>query len=68
MGNPKLMSNVMASIKIDIPSYSLELLVSEEELNIRRQTPPIKPVRDITGYLKRYVGHVASADKGAVLL
>ena len=55
-------------IKIDIPAYSLELLVSEEELKDRRQTPPKKPNRGVTGYLERYVSHVASADKGAVLI
>lgn len=54
-------------IKIDIPNHSLELLVSNEEIALRKKTPPQKPERKITGYLKRYMQSVSSADRGAVI-
>ena len=54
-------------IRIDIPAHSLELLVSEEELNERKNEPFSRPERNITGYLKRYMERVSSADKGAVI-
>jgi dihydroxy-acid dehydratase len=53
-------------IKIDIPSHSLELLISDEELAKRKSEMSLKPARELKGYLKRYVEKVSSADKGAV--
>ena len=54
-------------ISIDIPSYSIELKVSEEELAKRKtEMSPLKK-NDITGYLKRYSRMVSSADKGAII-
>lgn len=54
-------------ISIDIPNYSINLEVSEEELEERRKTMPIKKKDNITGYLKRYASMVSSADKGAII-
>lgn len=54
-------------IHIDIQNYSISLLVSDEELENRRKTPPVKPDRKLEGYLKRYARTVSSADKGAVI-
>ncbi len=54
-------------ISIDIPNYSIQLEVSEEELEERRKTMPIKRKEGITGYLKRYAAQVSSADKGAII-
>lgn len=54
-------------ISIDIPNYSINLEVSEEELEERRKTMPIKKKENITGYLKRYASMVSSADKGAII-
>lgn len=55
-------------ISIDIPSRSLELLVSEEELAKRRQAW-VKPEPKVTsGYLSRYAKLVTSANKGAVVI
>ncbi|MBP8594258.1 MAG: dihydroxy-acid dehydratase [Ruminococcus sp.] len=54
-------------ISIDIPNYSIQLEVSEEELEERRKTMPIKHKEGITGYLKRYAAQVSSADKGAII-
>lgn len=54
-------------ISIDIPNYSINLEISEEELEKRKKEIPIKVKTDITGYLKRYSKHVSSADHGAVI-
>ena len=54
-------------IKIDIPNYSLELLVDENLLAERRRRKDFAPKRQLTGYLKRYAALVSSADKGAKL-
>jgi len=54
-------------IEIDIPNYTINLLVSEEEMAARRKEMPIKTKPEIKGYLKKYAKMVTSADKGAVL-
>ena len=54
-------------IHIDILNYAITLLVSDDEIERRRQTPPVSPKRTLNGYLKRYAKAVSSADKGAVL-
>ena len=54
-------------ISIDIPNYSINLEVSDEELEERKKTMPIKKKGNITGYLKRYASMVSSADKGAII-
>ena len=54
-------------ISIDIPNYSINLEVSDEELEERKKTMPIKKKENITGYLKRYASMVSSADKGAII-
>ncbi|MDE6501659.1 MAG: dihydroxy-acid dehydratase [Ruminococcus sp.] len=54
-------------ISIDIPNYSINLEVSDEELAERKKTMSIKKKENITGYLKRYASMVSSADKGAII-
>ena len=54
-------------ISINIPEYSITLEVSDEELEERKKTMPIKRKENITGYLKRYACMVSSADKGAII-
>lgn len=54
-------------ISIDINNYSIELLVSIEEIAKRKKEIKIKENKDVTGYLKRYSEMVTSADKGAIL-
>ena len=54
-------------IQIDIPNYSLMLLVSNEEMEERKKTMKLKEPKELTGYLKRYARMVSSADKGAIL-
>jgi len=54
------------TVRIDIPNRSLELLVSEKELERRRgRAKPIVPAVT-TGYLGRYAAMVGSAARGAV--
>ncbi|MEE8836858.1 MAG: dihydroxy-acid dehydratase [Eubacteriales bacterium] len=53
-------------ISINIPEYSIELKVSDEEL--ARRKAAWKPVdRHVTGYLARYAKLVTSANRGAIL-
>lgn len=54
-------------ISIDIPNHSINLEVSDEELENRKKTMEIKVKTDLTGYLKRYSKMVSSADKGAII-
>ncbi|MCL2815246.1 MAG: dihydroxy-acid dehydratase [Oscillospiraceae bacterium] len=54
-------------IHIDINNHSLTLLVSDEEIQRRKQAAPKRPPKNLSGYLKRYAKAVSSADKGAVL-
>lgn len=54
-------------IKIDIDNHSINLDVTDEELERRRsEWTPRKP-NVTTGYLARYASLVTSADKGAIL-
>lgn len=54
-------------IKIDINNYSLELLISQGELDKRRAEMKLRPAPKRHGYLKRYMERVSSADKGAIV-
>lgn len=54
-------------IAINIPEYSIELLVDEQEIEKRKAEMIIKEKKDVTGYLKRYSKLVSGADQGATL-
>jgi len=54
-------------IHIDIERNAITLLVSDEEMQKRRNTIRLKALEALSGYLKRYAKAVSSADKGAVL-
>lgn len=54
-------------ISINIPKYSIELKVSDEEIASRKATMQIKKKTGIKGALARYAEQVSSADKGAVI-
>ncbi len=54
-------------ISINIPAYSIELKISDEELAARKETMPIKRKQGIKGCLARYAAQVSSADKGAII-
>ena len=55
------------TISIDIPNYKIELEVSDDELNKRKESTTLQEPRVKTGYLARYAKVVSSADKGAIL-
>jgi len=55
-------------IRIDLNRGTLEIEVSEEELERRRRSWKGASLRPVTGYLKRYRKLVSSAAQGAVLL
>lgn len=54
-------------ISIDIPNCSIQLEVSDEELENRKKTTKILKKENLSGYLKRYAAMVESADKGAII-
>ncbi|MGN1480325.1 dihydroxy-acid dehydratase [Porcipelethomonas sp.] len=54
-------------ISIDIPNYSINLEVSDEELAERKKNTKILKKENLSGYLKRYAAMVESADKGAII-
>ena len=54
-------------IDIDIPGRRLELLVSAEELDRRREKLVLPPLKAKGGYLLRYASQVTAAGSGAVL-
>ena len=54
-------------ISIDIPGHKLELLVEPEEIERRRSARPVRPAKELSGYLKRYRSMVSSASRGAIL-
>ncbi len=53
-------------IEINIPENSINVQVSDEKLNERKQNL-VMPEREITGWLKRYARSVCGANEGAVL-
>lgn len=54
-------------ISINIPDYSIEIEIPEEELESRRKTMEVKKNTGLKGYLARYAKAVSSADRGAVI-
>lgn len=54
-------------INIDIPKYSINLDITDEELEKRKKEMKILEPKIKTGYLNRYAKMVSSADKGAIL-
>ena len=54
-------------ISIDIPNYSLNVKLSDEELEKRRKAWKPKKRPDLDGYLLRYRALVTSGNRGAIL-
>ena len=54
-------------IQIDIPAHTLNLAVSEEELEKRRKKWKPREPKVTTGYLARYASMVSSSSQGAIL-
>lgn len=55
-------------IEIDILNNNINIVISDDEMNRRRDTPPKRPDHPATGVLKAYRQTVGSAEKGAVWL
>lgn len=54
-------------ISINIPEYSLELMISDEELAKRKKEITLVPRKKFGGYIGRYMRYVSSAEKGAII-
>lgn len=54
-------------IAIDIPNHTIQLLVSDEEIEARKATMVPQPPKQVSGYLRRYRAMVSSANRGAIL-
>ncbi|WP_455599603.1 dihydroxy-acid dehydratase [Cloacibacillus sp.] len=65
-GGPLALVEDGDEILVDVIDQKLELHVSEEELERRRQNFSYTPPK-LEGYLKRYAENAQSADRGAVL-
>ncbi|MCD8323616.1 MAG: dihydroxy-acid dehydratase [Clostridiales bacterium] len=55
------------TIRIDIPANTLDVLISDEDMEERRAKWQPREPRVTTGYLKRYQAMVTSANTGAIL-
>ncbi len=55
------------TISINIPEYKLDLMISDEELENRKKTMSLKPKKELSGYIGRYMRYVSSAETGAVV-
>ena len=49
-------------IAIDIPNYTIKLLVSDEEMEERKKTMKLREPKKLTGYLKRYARNLSSME------
>lgn len=67
VGGPIALVEEGDTIRIDIPENSLELLVSEEEMEERRKKWQPREPKITTGYLARYASMVTSGSRGAIL-
>ncbi|HOA85375.1 MAG TPA: dihydroxy-acid dehydratase, partial [Bacillota bacterium] len=54
-------------ISIDIPAYTINLEVPEEELRRRKKETQLKVKSGLSGYILRYSRNVSSADRGAII-
>lgn len=67
VGGPIALVEEGDRISIDIDNHSLNVLVSDEELEARRAKWHPREPKVTSGYLARYASLVTSADKGAIL-
>ena len=67
VGGPIALVEEGDRISLDIDNHSLNVLVSDEELEARRAKWQPREPKVTSGYLARYASLVTSADKGAIL-
>ena len=53
-------------IEINVPENRLQLLISDQELQQRQKTAPVRPDHPAPGLLKAYRQNVCGADQGAI--
>ena len=66
-GGPIALIHAGDRIRIDAENGTMNVLVSDEELEKRRKTLPAFKAKVNRGWLARYASHVSSADTGAVM-
>ena len=66
VGGPIALVKEGDMIKINIPEMRLDMDVSKEELEKRKEEWQPKE-KNVSGYLKRYVSMVTSGNRGAIL-
>ena len=66
-GGPLALVQTGDRIRLDTPNRTLELLVDEDEMNVRLRSiqPPPKHVGSDRGYLNLYLNEVTQAEEGA---
>ena len=67
VGGPIALVEEGDMISIDIDNHSLNLLISDEEMEARRAKWQPREPKVTTGYLSRYAAMVTSGNRGAVL-
>ena len=67
VGGPIALVEEGDRIRIDIPNNRLEVLLSDEEMAVRKEKWQPREPRVTTGYLARYAKMVTSGNRGAVL-
>ncbi len=68
VGGPLALVEEGDLIQIDIPNLSLNVKISDEELEERRKKWQPREPKVTTGYLARYASMVTSGNRGAILL
>jgi dihydroxy-acid dehydratase len=64
-GGPLALVRTGDQIRLDVDARSLDLLVSDEEMDKRRkQLPPRQADDSLRGYRKLFLDHVQQADEG----
>lgn len=67
MGGPIAYLQDNDMIEIDIPHYSIRVILSDEELEQRKKTRKPRELKVLKGYLSRYSKLVTSGSTGAIL-
>jgi dihydroxy-acid dehydratase len=55
------------TIEVDIPNSSIRVVLSDDEIQNRKNTMTLKPPAEVKGYLARYAKLVSSANTGAIM-
>lgn len=64
IGGPLSLVKTGDMIKIDVPNRTIDMLVSEEELKLRKDQWQAPPPRFARGYGKMFARHITQANEG----